>query len=256
MIDYDLELRHHNDALRIVYAIRASDRVMDVGCGTGQTTRDAARLATAGTVLGIDSSQEMIERARALTSQARIGNVEYVCANAEEHELPREGFDLAISRFGTMFFRRPATAFANIRNALRPHGRLVMMVWQSRDRNEWATSIERALASDEAKAASASAVPPAFSLGETGVVENLLDSAGFLAPTFEDVWAPVFYGRDVDAAFEFVSEFSTVRDRIAGLDVRQRAHAVDRLRDLLARHQGADGVWFDSRAWIVIAHRG
>ncbi|UJB21487.1 MULTISPECIES: class I SAM-dependent methyltransferase [Lysobacter] len=256
MIDYELELRHHNDVLRRAYAIRAEDRVLDVGCGTGQTTRDAARLATAGTVLGIDSSPEMIERARALTSQARIGNVEYVCADAEGHELPRERFDVAISRFGTMFFSQPVTAFANIRNALRPDGRLVMMVWQPRDRNQWATSIERALASDESKAASASAEPPAFSLGEADVVKRILDSAGFLAPTFEDVRAPVFYGSDVDAAFEFVSEFSTVRDRIAGLDASQRAHAVDRLRDLLAGHQGADGVWFDSRAWIVTAHRG
>ncbi|MGO4779693.1 hypothetical protein AB4084_29890 [Lysobacter sp. 2RAB21] len=98
-------------------------------------------------------------------------------------------------------------------------------------------------------------MPPAFSLGEADVVKRLLDSAGFLSPTFEDVRAPVFYGLDVDAAFEFVSEFSTVRDRIAGLDSRQRAHAVDRLRDLLVRHQRADGVWFDSRAWIVTAHR-
>ncbi|MBT2744817.1 MULTISPECIES: class I SAM-dependent methyltransferase [unclassified Lysobacter] len=252
MIDYDLELRHHNDVLRIAYAIRASDRVVDVGCGTGQTTRDAARLATAGTVLGIDRSAEMIERARALTSAAHIGNVEYVCANAEEQELPRERFDVAISRFGTMFFSRPVAAFAQLRSALRAQGRLVMMVWQSRDRNEWATSIERALASDEA---SASAEPQAFSLGATDVAERILDSAGFLAPRFEEVRAPVFYGRDVDAAFEFVSEFSTVRERIAGLDSGPRAHAVDRLRDLLARHQAADGVWFDSRAWIVTAHR-
>jgi SAM-dependent methyltransferase len=101
MIDYDLELRHLNDVLRRSYGIRASDRVLDVGCGTGQTTREAARLATAGAVLGIDRSDAMIERARALARAAGLGNVEYECADVERHALPREGFDVVISRFGT-----------------------------------------------------------------------------------------------------------------------------------------------------------
>ena len=76
MIDYDLELRHHIDVLRRSYGIRASDRVLDVGCGTGQTTREAARLATAGAVLGIDRSDAMIERARALAAKGiRVNSI-------------------------------------------------------------------------------------------------------------------------------------------------------------------------------------
>ncbi|MGO1070404.1 class I SAM-dependent methyltransferase [Lysobacter sp. CA199] len=255
MIDYDLELQHHNDVLRRACAIRASDRVLDVGCGTGQTAREAARLATSGSVLGIDRSNEMIERARALAGEAELSNVEYVCADAEGHLLSRESFDVAISRFGTMFFGHPVAAFSNIRNALRPDGRLVMMVWQSRDRNEWATSIERVFTSDEAGSTNAGAVPQAFSLGDPDVVKRLLDSAGFVAPSFDEVNAPVFYGRDVDSAFEFVSAFSTVQEKVARLDVQQCTRAFDRLRQLLAEHQRGDGVWFESRAWIVAARR-
>ncbi len=256
MIDYDLELQHHNLALRRAYAIGRTDQVLDIGCGTGQTTREAAQLATAGAVLGVDHSSEMIERAKLLTREAQLDNVEYVCADAGRYEPPRERFDVAISRFGTMFFADPVAAFSNLRNALRPDGRLLMMVWQSRDRNEWATSIERALTPDAAAATDAPAVPPAFSLGDPNVASRILDTAGFTAPVFDEVHAPVFYGRDVEAAFDFVSEFSTVSGRLAGLDASERANAVARLRQLLAEHQRTDGVWFDSRAWIVTAQRG
>ena len=256
MIDYDLELQRHNEALRGAYGIRMSDRVLDIGCGTGQTTREAARLATAGRVLGIDRSNEMIERARQLARAAQLDNVEYSCADAEREPLPRAYFDLAISRFGTMFFEHPVAAFANIRRSLRPEGRLVMMVWQRRDRNEWATAIENAFPPDEADLGDASTGPPAFSLGDRDIARGILDSAGFAAPTFEEVHAPVFYGTDADAAFEFVSGFSTVQEKVARLDARQREQALGRLRRMLGEHRKADGVWLDSRAWIVSAQRG
>lgn len=256
MIDYDLELQRHNDVLRRAYGIRASDLVVDIGCGTGQTTREAARLAAEGAVLGIDRSNEMIERARELTDAAKLGNVEYLCGDLEQHALPHASFDVAISRFGTMFFEHPVAAFSNIGRALRPHGRLVMMVWQQRERNEWATAIESAFPAEDARVAGSSPAPLAFSLGEQDFVRDILDSAGFAAPTFDEVHAPVCYGIDVDAAFAFVSGFSTVQDKAARLDGRQREHAFDRLRRLLTEHQGADGVWLDSRAWIVTAGRG
>lgn len=255
MIDYDLELRHHNEALRRAYEVRASDQVLDVGCGTGQTTRDAALRAPEGAAFGIDRSDEMIARAQALTLAAGLPNVRYECADAERYAFPRDVFDLAISRFGTMFFGHPAAAFANIRSALRPDGRLVMMVWQPAARNEWVTSIERALAPGEALITRFPDTLRAFSLGDPDVVRGILDAAGFAAPAFDEVDVPVYYGAAVDAAFEFVSQFQFVQETAAALDGRERGAALDRLRDLLAEHQTTDGVWLDSRAWIVSARR-
>lgn len=254
MIDYDIELQRHNRALRRAYGIRASDRVLDIGCGTGQTTREAALGAKAGAVLGIDRSDAMIERARALAQAAGLRNVEHVCADAERHALPREWFDVAISRFGTMFFDHPVAAFSNIRGALGRDGRLVMMVWQQQHRNEWATSIERALAPDAEGGGTPSARQP-FSLGDQDAVRSILESAGFGAPSFDEVRESVYYGSDVDAAFEFVSRFAMVEETAARLDGRERQRALDRLRDVLAAHRRDDGVWFDSRAWIVSARR-
>jgi SAM-dependent methyltransferase len=256
MIDYDLELRHHNDALRRAYDIRPSDEVIDIGCGAGLTTREAAQLATAAAALGVDRSEAMIERARALARAAGLHNIEHECVDVERHALPRARFDVAISRFGTMFFDHPVAAFSNIRTSLRPDGRLVMMVWQLLDRNEWATSIEHALMPDESEVDRSPEVLQPFSLGDPDAVRRLLDSAGFIAPTFDEVRAPVYYGADVDAAFGFVSRFAMVQEPLARLEARRRERALDRLRELLAAHQRADGVWFDSRAWIVAARHG
>src|SRR6266487_3801515 len=98
-LDYDAELRLHNDALRRAYAIGPEDQVLDIGCGAGQTTRDAARLASDGWVLGIDISKEMIERAHLLAEDEGLRNIAFEQADAQDHRFPPERFDLVISRF-------------------------------------------------------------------------------------------------------------------------------------------------------------
>ncbi len=144
-VDYDTELRLLNDALRDAYEIGPEDRVLDIGCGAGQTTRDAARLASDGSALGVDISTEMIERAQRLADAEGLHNVTFEHADAQDHRFPSERFDLAISRFGTMFFRDPVAAFTNIGTGLRRDGRLLIMVWQAHERNEWSVAIQRAL---------------------------------------------------------------------------------------------------------------
>ncbi|MGC1567225.1 MAG: class I SAM-dependent methyltransferase, partial [Trebonia sp.] len=145
MTSYDTELQRHNEVLRQACGVQFRDHVLDIGCGSGQTTREAARAARAGSALGVDVSALAISRAGELARAKRIHNVTFECANAQVHRFPQEHFDLAISRFGTMFFDDPAAAFANISRALRPAGRLVMMVWQAPERNEWDVTIRQAL---------------------------------------------------------------------------------------------------------------
>src|SRR6266540_5140738 len=160
-MDYDAELRLLNDVLRRAYRIERHDQVLDIGCGAGQTTREAARMAAEGGALGVDLSVEAIGRARELAQAGGVRNATFVHADAQVHPFPSERFDLAISRFGTMFFLDPVAAFANIGRALRPAGRLVTMVWQGHEQNEWSLAIEEALgaSSDEP----ASEAPDPFS---------------------------------------------------------------------------------------------
>jgi SAM-dependent methyltransferase len=254
-MDYDAELRLHNEVLRRAYVLRRGDDVLDIGCGTGGTTREAARMAPDGSAVGIDHSAPMIARAQELTAAEGLRNVTFTRADAQAHPFEPERFDVAISRFGTMFFRAPVAAFANIARALRPAGRLVMMVWQPHEHNEWSLEIERSLGGDEGVAPRAPEAADPFSLADRGTVVRCLDTAGFADVTFTDVHEPVYYGPDVATALDWVRGFARTNEALRSLDPAAAQRALDRLRETLAAHAGPDGVQFDSRAWIVTARR-
>src|SRR4051794_9405584 len=102
-MDYDAELQTHLQPLLRACAIRNEEHVLDIGCGTGQTTREAARHAPGGRVMGIDTSEAMIQRARDLANTEGLRNISFECGDAQVAALPRRQFDLAMSRYGTMF---------------------------------------------------------------------------------------------------------------------------------------------------------
>ncbi|MEO6529242.1 MAG: methyltransferase domain-containing protein [Gemmatimonadaceae bacterium] len=253
MIDYDSELRRHHHRRRRAFDVHHRDRVLDIGCGTGETTRDAALIATDGRVFGIDTAERALQHARRLTLAAGLRNVDYVCSDASRHPFPPAWVDVVISRFGTMFLADPITAFTSIRGVLRPAGRLVMMVWQAAHRNAWAVAIHRALVDDEAASPEKSSGPSAFSLSDANTVEDILRAAGLVDIAFEQVDEPVYYGPDVESALGFVLRFSTVMVALDSQRADERATSLDRLRDLMVAHRMHDGVWFVSRAWIVTA---
>src|SRR5688572_10172057 len=130
MFDYDAELRRYNEHFRAAAGVGPQDRVLDSGCGAGQSTRDAARAAVGGRALGIDVSARMLEIARERAVAEGLANVAFEQGDAQGHPFADNHFDVAISRFGTMFFAEPVPAFTNIARALRPGARLVMLVWQ------------------------------------------------------------------------------------------------------------------------------
>jgi SAM-dependent methyltransferase len=250
---YDAELRAHHEHLRAAYGISAGDEVVDIGCGTGLTTREAARAAAPGRVVGVDVSERMLERARLLTAAERLDNVRYELADAQVHRFDPAGFDVAISRFGTMFFSDPAAAFANIAAALRPEARLMLLVWQRREDNGWQQAIDAALG-DAARPSPPGADP--FSLGDAEATAGILAGAGFADVRFEDVHEPVLYGHDLDAALAIVRGFEDTSAALARLSDGDAARAVERLREMLAAHYDDEtGVTLDSRSWLITARR-
>ena len=251
VFDYDAELRLHNERFRAAAQVGSGDHVLDIGCGTGLSTREAARAASAGSVLGVDTSAPMLERARQISDAEGLTNVAYELADAQVHPLAQERFDLCISRFGTMFFADPVAAFTNIGRALRPAARLVLLVWQERDRNEWATAIRRALTA----APVTSRGPDAFSLADPAVTERILTAAGFAEISFTEVHEPVYYGPDSATALDAVLRLLKFEDLLADLDAAAAGQARTRLHSTLDAHDTDGGVYFDSRAWIVTARR-
>ncbi|MDE9364606.1 class I SAM-dependent methyltransferase [Luteipulveratus sp. YIM 133132] len=249
---YDVELRALHEHLRAAYGIEPGDAVLDVGCGAGLTTREAARAAAPGSVTGVDTSAEMLGRARRLAVEEGLSTVRFVPGDAQTYAFEPASFDVAVSRFGTMFFDDPPVAFANIAAALRPGGRLVMLVWQPGEDNEWSRAIDTALGR--------TAFPPSrgmdpFSLGDRDATTRLMEGAGFGHAHFEDVREPVFYGRTVQDALDVVLGFRSVSEALDALG-SDAGGAIDRIREALAAHHSAEhGVRFAAGAWLITARR-
>jgi SAM-dependent methyltransferase len=251
MVTFDEELRAHHERLRARFGISAGDQVLDIGCGAGQTTRDAARAAAPGHVLGIDVSAPPLERARELAAAEGLDNVAFEQGDAHTHAFAPERYDVVISRCGIMFFADPIAAFANIARAMPAGGRLLALVWQARERNEWAMAIDDAIGAVEL-----SETEDAFSLGDPGTTERILERAGFESVAFTDVREPLFYGPDTAAALEWVRGFRSTAAALDRLDPVERDRALERLRATLdAHHTDGRGVFFEGRTWILTARR-
>ena len=234
--------------------MRPADHVLDVGCGTGQTTREAAHAAFDGSAVGVDVSVAMLEHARRLSDAEGTRNVTYEVGDAQTHPFPAARFDLCISRFGTMFFPDTVAAFANIGRAMRSDARLVLLVWQHPERNEWFTAIRRALADSDPATPSGPDLEP-FSLADPSDTQRLLTAAGFDEIDFTDVHEPVYYGPDTATAYDIVLRLRHARDLLDRLDATAAESALHRLRATLDAHDTGSGVLFDSRAWIITARR-
>jgi SAM-dependent methyltransferase len=233
--------------------IGPGDRVLDVGCGTGDTTRAAARLADRAEALGVDLSATMIEVARQRAAAEGLSNVRFLQADAQIHEFAADWADAAISRTGAMFFGDPVAAFRNIARAVRPGGRLALLVWQALDRNEWIYAITAALSAGRAMPPPTPRAPGPFSMSDPGHVDGLLTAAGFADPRFDPLAEPICFGTSTDDAYRFiVGLFGWMLDRLGEAD---KARALDDLRATLAGHETPDGVWFNSAAWLISAVR-
>jgi SAM-dependent methyltransferase len=250
---FDRVLANYHRRFMDAAQIRLTDHVLDIGCGTGQTTRDAARAAADGDALGIDLSSEMIAVARRLAQVDGLRNARFRQADAQIHAFDSITFDAAISRTGAMFFGRPEVAFTNIAGALRAGGRLVLLTWMPVADNEWIREISTAAAAGRDLPAPAEGPGP-FSLSNSDRIRDLLHSTGFVATSVEPVSEAVWFGDDADDATSFT--VGLVGWMLDGLDDSRRRRAIDSLHAGMAAHQTPAGVLYGSGMWLTVAHRG
>jgi SAM-dependent methyltransferase len=235
--------------------IGESANVLDIGCGCGETTRLAARRARRGSASGIDISAPMTARAAARARAEDIENVEFFQGDAQMYRFPPAAYDVAISRYGAMFFGDPEAAFRNIGNAIRAGGSLVMLTWQGLDGNPWVQVIRNALAAGrDLPNPPASGCGP-FSLADAARTTSLLNQAGFENVELAGVVEPVYLGDSAEAAFDFISQQGICRGLLHGLGHETRARALDELRNVFVGHESTDGVLLESGSWLVSATR-
>lgn len=232
---------------------KAADRVLDIGCGTGQTTRDAARAVGSGQALGVDLSARMIERARAVAAREGLHNVDFEQADAQVHPFRADDFDVAISRTGAMFFGDPVAAFSNIARALRSGGRLRLLVWQAPDANEWIRELSSAMAAGRNLPMPPPSAPGPFSLSDPDRVRSVLAGAGFTDVQLEPSSAGMWFGASPEGAERFILD--VLGWMLGGLDDEGRERAIEALRATISAHYGDDGVVFGSSTWTIRATR-
>ncbi len=245
----------HTEVLLGAADVRATDRVLDVGCGTGQTTRACARRAVGGDVVGVDLSSAMLQRARERAEADGLHNVVFEQGDAQVHPFPVERFDLVMSRFGVMFFADPVTAFANLHRATAPGGRLAAVVWQPVERNDWIALPRAALALGRELPSIPTDAPGPMGLADPDRTCRILADAGWSDVHLDDVAVPYRYGADVESATTHARDVGMLRALLEGLDDRQTEQAVDALRAVMAEHDSHHGVRLDSRIWVVRAVR-
>ena len=238
-------------------ALRPGSQLLDVGCGCGATTLAAARLIAPGQAVGIDLSGPMLAQARASAAAAGLGNAVFQQADAQVHPLEPAKFDSVISRFGVMFFANPVAAFANIRSATRPAGRLAFVCWQPLAANQWLLVPGAALAEH---------VPPPAGFGSAGGtgmfafadpdrIRQVLAAAGWrdIEITSEHASILVGGGGSVEDAVGFLRTGSMGRMMLAGADAGTVDRAVASVRAALAPFADADGVHLGAAVWLVQA---
>ena len=236
----------------------AGERVLDVGCGCGQTTLELARrVGAAGRVVGADISTAMLNHARSVARERHVSNVEFIEADAQTYRFEPSTFDVLFSRFGVMFFADPTAAFANLRRALRPGGRVAFVCWQPLPENPWMFVPFMAAAQIiQLPAPPAPDAPGPFAFADSDRVRGILTGAGFSDVGFEAVneTLSIGAGADLDKTAEFLLQMGPTGSalREAGTQVSAQLHAA--VRDSLVPYQTPQVVRMPSAAWMVTAN--
>ncbi|HLG48550.1 MAG TPA: methyltransferase domain-containing protein [Reyranella sp.] len=227
------------------------ERVLDIGCGTGGTTAELARaVGPTGHVLGVDISEPLVGVARG----QKLGNATFEVGDATTFPFQAGSVDLVFSRFGVMFFGDPVAAFANIRRALKPSGRLVFICWRTPKENPWAGVPMRAadpyLPPIERPGPEE---PGQYSFGDRARVERILREAGFTAPSFEPVDQMLHQGKDIPDVLQRISDFGPLARRFKDSTPEQIAKAKEAIGEALKPYATPDGVKLAGACWLVRA---
>jgi SAM-dependent methyltransferase len=267
LFDRFVEFRHlvsdglapHGAAAMHIVSPHTGDRVLDIGCGFGDSALELAQLVgPTGSVLGVDVAPRFIDTAREEAAAAGAANVRFEVADVQAAPFA-ERFDFAFSRFGTMFFANPVAALRNVQKALEPGGRLCMVVWRQKLDNPWlhrAELIVKPLVPEPEEPLGPRCGPGPFFMADADTTSQILLSAGFDEIAFHRSDLPFLIGRDLDEAVASNMAIGPAAEavRLAGAEVDSiRPQLEELLREGLAEFVTPQGVIAGSSTWVVVA---
>ncbi len=249
----------HSEAIFPSLPVNAGDKVLDVGCGFGDTAiKLAGIVGPSGRVVGIDCCDAFLDYARDDAVARGINNASFERGDAEI-ALPVNEYDFVFSRFGTMFFTNPVVAMRNMRLALEPGGRMVHIVWRNREDNPWLSMAKDVVLrflpppGEDAQTCG----PGPFSMANEEMVRGMMTSAGYTDIVFKRVDAPVLIGKDVKDAIAFQLALGPAGEvyREAGAEAEEKREDIERAltEAIAAQASTEDGIVMDSSSWVISA---
>ncbi|HEY2699385.1 MAG TPA: methyltransferase domain-containing protein [Pseudonocardiaceae bacterium] len=239
----------YNATLLDAAGIGTDDAVLDIGCGNGQLTRQAALRAKRAS--GVDLSEPMLATARARAAEESVGNVDFFRGDAQVHPFESGSLDVALSRFGVMFFADPVAAFTNVHRALRPSGRLAFLCLDEFDRSDVGRVFEAMQTWVPWPTGQRNSGPT--SLADPEHTEELLTTAGFHDVTQTPVQAEQWWGTDATDAAAFMASWGPVHYHLGLVGAAAARRATGAMTEALRAFEGPAGVVLRGHAWLVSA---
>jgi SAM-dependent methyltransferase len=254
----DLMLQDFGDAAIAAADAKPGEHILDIGCGSGTSTFALARcVGPGGHVLGVDISEQLVAIARAAAPAG--APVEFRLADAATAPLPAGRFDRLFSRFGVMFFDDPVAAFAHMRGALKPGGRLAFVCWRGAAENDWVRLPMSAIRDIVDVPAADPEAPGPFAFGDRERLARILAAAGFTAIDIAPFDAAIAYGSGatraeaVDDALDMAFQVGPLSRALADQSEDVRVRAAEAVRGAFAKRPGDTSIRIDGAAWIVTA---
>jgi ubiquinone/menaquinone biosynthesis C-methylase UbiE len=252
-------LTQHSEAVFPSLNVKKGDRILDVGCGFGDTTVKLADLVgPSGEVVAVDCCDAFLAYATKDAADRGLKNVSFIRGDAEI-ALPISQFDFVFARFGTMFFANPVAGLRNMRKALRPGGRMVHIVWRNRADNPWLSMAKGVVLKflPEPGADAQTCGPGPFSMADESTVRMMMTSAGYEQIEFRRVDAQVLIGADVADAIAFQLAIGPAGEvfREAGPEAEEKREQIEAaLAEAINRQKiSAEGIVMDSSSWVISA---